>query len=81
MFYLRKEWQDPEGGIETAVLHWTTTRMGQEPNWKRAHATTVMLPSLTSPAVTRSCSVWIIPPFSRTRFLLAESPEEQRFLI
>jgi hypothetical protein len=81
MFYLRKEWQDPEEGIETVVLHWTTTRMDQEPSWKRAHTTTVMLPSLTSSAVIRSCSVWIIPPFSRTRFLTAESPEEQRFLL
>jgi hypothetical protein len=81
MFYLRKEWQDPEEGIETVVLHWTTTRVDQEPNWKRAHATTVMLPSLTSSAVSRSCSVWVIPPFSRTRFLTAESSEEQRFLL
>ena len=81
MFYLRKEWQDPEEGIETVVFHWTTTRMDQEPGWKRAHATTVMLPSLAAPAVTRSCSVWIVPPFSRTRFLAAESPEDRRFLL
>jgi hypothetical protein len=81
MFYLRKEWQDPEEGIETVVLHWTTTGVDQEPNWKRAHATTVMLPSLTSSAVSRSCSVWVIPPFSRLRFLIAESAETQRFFL
>lgn len=81
MFYLRKEWQDPEEGIETAVLHWTTTRVDQEPNWKRAHPTTVLLPSLVSSAVSRSCSVWVIPPFSHARFLRAALPEEQRFLL
>jgi hypothetical protein len=80
MFYLSKEWQDPEEGIETAVLHWTTTRVDQEPNWKRAHAMTVMLPQPTSLPLIRSCSVWVVPPFSRTRFLSAESAETQRFL-
>jgi hypothetical protein len=80
MFFLRKEWQDPEEGIETVVLHWTTTQVDQEPNWKRAHATTVMLPQPTSSPIIRACSVWVIPPFSRTRFLKAESPEAQRFV-
>src|SRR5829696_8080087 len=81
MFYLRKEWQDPEEGIETVVLHWTTTRVVQKPNWKRAHAMTVMLPQPTSLPPIRSCSVWVVPPFSRTRFLIAESSEEQRVLL
>lgn len=81
MFFLRKEWQDPEEGIETVVFHWTTTGVDQEPNWKRAHATTVMLPQPTSSPVMRSCSVWVVPPFSRTRFLSAESPEARRFFL
>jgi hypothetical protein len=81
MFYLRKEWQDPEEGIETAVLHWTTTRVDQEPNWKRAHPTTVLLPQPPSFSTLRSCSVWVAPPFSYTRFLSAESAETQRFLL
>ena len=81
MFYLRKEWQDPEEGIETVVLHWTTTRADQEPNWKRAHATAVMLPQPTSLPTTRSCPLWVTPPFSRTRFLSAESPEERLFVL
>ena len=81
MFYLRKEWQDSEEGIETVVLHWITTRVEQEPNWKRAHATTVMLPQPPSLPILRSCSVWVVSPFSRTRFLNAESPEERSFLL
>ena len=81
MFYLHKEWQDPEEGIETVVLHWTTTRVDQEPNWKRAHATTAMLPQFSPAPLVRSCSVWVTPPFSRTQFLSAESPETRRFLL
>jgi hypothetical protein len=81
MFYLRKEWQDPEEGIETVVLHWTTTGVDQEPNWKRAHATAVMLPQPTSLPILRACPVWVVPPFSRTRFLSAESAETPRFCL
>jgi hypothetical protein len=81
MFFLRKEWQDPEEGIETVVLHWTTTGVDQEPNWKRAHPTTVMLPQFASSPIRRFCSVWVVPPFSRTRFLSAGSPEERIFVL
>jgi len=80
MFYLRKEWQDPEEGIETVVFHWATTNVDQEPKWKRAHPTTVMLPQPTSLPRLRSCSVWVVPPFSRTRFLSVGSSEERIFL-
>jgi hypothetical protein len=81
MFFLRKEWQDPEEGIETVVLHWTTTGVDQEPNWKRAHSTAVLLPQFASWPIRRACPVWVVPPFSRTRFLSVESAETPRFLL
>ena len=81
MFFLRKEWQDPEEGIETVVFHWATTGVDQKPNWKRTHSTTVMVPQPTSLPIIRSCSVWVIPPFSRIQFLRAGSPAERIFVL
>src|SRR5712692_3490417 len=72
MFFLRKEWRDPEDGIETVLLHWTTSRLEQEPNWTRAQQTTVMIPQPTPRPVLRACSLWIVPPFSRKRLLTVE---------
>ena len=81
MFFLRKEWQDPEDGIEMVVLHWTTTRREQQPNWKRAHPTAVMIPQpATYPAV-RSCPLWVIPPFPRTQLLAVNADTDSRFLL
>lgn len=85
MFFLRKDWREPEDGADMVVLHWTTTRHGQPPTWRRAHATTVMNPQPgTSPPV-RSCLLWIIPPFPRTRPrtrpLAVNAESEARFLV
>lgn len=76
MFFLRKEWQDPEDGIEAVILHWTSTPPEQEPNWKRTcHTTMMILQPATSP-VLRRCALWVTPPFSRRRLLRME-PEGQ----
>jgi hypothetical protein len=75
MFFLRKDWRDPEDGIETVILHWTTTVVGQEPGWRRANQV-VMVPQPATAPVRRHCSVWITPPFPRKR-LLTREPEEQ----
>lgn len=81
MFFLRKEWRDPEDGIETVLLHWTTSRLEQEPNWTRTQQTTVMIPQpITRPGL-RSCSLWVIPPFPRKRLLPVESEDGPKFLL
>jgi len=80
MFFLRKEWRDAEDGVEMVVLHWTVTRQGQQPNWKRIHATTVMNPQLGTYPVMRSCQLWVMPPFPRTQ-LLAMDAETPQFLL
>ncbi len=82
MFFLRKEWRDPEDGIETVLLHWTASRLEQEPKWTRAQQTTVMVPQpATTYPVLRSCSLWVILPFSRKRLLTVESEDGPRFLL
>ena len=81
MFFLRQEWRDAEEGVETVLLHWATTRLGQEPNWRRSHNTTVMLPQAGTNPVLRVCPVWVSPPFSPQQLLATESPESLRFLL
>ena len=81
MFFLRKDWQDAEDGIEMVVLHWTVTRQEQQPNWKRAHAITVMNPQLGTYPVVRSCQLWIMPPFPRTQLLAVNTEADLRFLL
>lgn len=81
MFFLRKEWRDPEDGIETVLLHWTTSHVEQEPNWTRTRQATVMIPQLATYPVLRICSLWVMPPFSRRRLLTAASEDGLRFLL
>jgi len=81
MFFLRKEWQDPEDGIETALLHWTAGRPGQEPNWRRAQQTTVMMPQPAARPGLRACSLWVVPPFPRRRLWAAGPEGGPRFLL
>jgi hypothetical protein len=81
MFFLHKEWRDADDSIEMVLLHWTTTRREQEPNWKRAHPTTVMIPQAATYPVLRSCPVWVIPPFSRRQLATAGADPDQRFLL
>ena len=81
MFYLRKDGRDSADGIEMVVLHWTTTRQGQQPNWKRAHATTVMNPQPGAYPAIRSCQLWITPPFPRTQLLAMNAEAHSRFLL
>jgi hypothetical protein len=81
MFFLRKEWRDAEDGIEMVVLHWTVTRQEQQPNWKRAHATTVMNPQPGTYPVIRSCQLWVLPPFPRTQLLTINAETYSRFLL
>jgi len=65
MFFLRKDWQDPEDGIEAVLLHWTSTLLEQEPNWKRPHQVTMMIPQSAPFPMRRQCILWVVPPFSR----------------
>jgi hypothetical protein len=81
MFYFHKDWRDSEDGTEMVVLHWTTTRQEQRPNWKRAHSTTVMNPQPGTYPPVRSCLLWIIPPFPRTRLLAVNAEMDARFLL
>ena len=81
MFFLRKEWRDAEDGIEMVVLHWATTRLEQQPNWKRAHPTTVMNPQPATYPLVRACPLWVIPPFPRTRLLAINADMDSRFLL
>jgi hypothetical protein len=71
MFLLRKEWQDPEDGIETVILYWATTPEGEEPRWRQA-SHTVMIPQPAAGRLQRSCSVSVVPPFSRQQILFGE---------
>ena len=81
MFFLRKDWQDPEDGIEMVVLHWTTTRRDQPPNWKRAYLTTTMIPQPGRYPVLRSCLLWVPIPGPRARLLTAVADVDARFLL
>jgi hypothetical protein len=81
MFFLRKDWRDSEDGIEMVVLHWVATRQGLQPNWKRAHATTVMNPQPGTYPAMRSCQLWITPPFPRTQLLAMNAETHSRFLL
>lgn len=81
MFFLRKDWRDGDDGIEMVVLHWATTREGQPPNWRRAHATTVMNPQPGSYPAIRSCQLWVIPPFPLTQLRGVKAEEHSRFLM
>ncbi|MBI3802083.1 MAG: hypothetical protein HY268_34575 [Deltaproteobacteria bacterium] len=81
MFFLRKEWQDPEDGIETVLLHWTTSRLEQEPSWRRARHTTIMMPQPTSRPGLRACSLWVSPPLAPSRLLSMEVEDGPRFLL
>jgi hypothetical protein len=40
-----------------------------------------MIPQPATYPVLRSCSLWVIPPFSRQRFLQAEPESRQKFLL
>lgn len=81
MFFLRKEWRDAEDGIEMVVLHWTTTRPEQAPNWKRAHSTTVMIPQPATYPVVRACPLWITLPFTRSQLLAVTTEDNSRFFL
>ena len=81
MFFLRKDWRDPEGGAEMVVLHWTTMRQEQLPNWKRAHSTTVMNPQPGTYPPVRSCMLWVIPPFPRTQLRTINAETHSRFFL
>ncbi|HEV8711885.1 MAG TPA: hypothetical protein VGX03_03545 [Candidatus Binatia bacterium] len=81
MFFLRQEWRDPEDGIETVLLHWTTSRLEQEPNWLRAQQTTVMMPQPATRPGLRACALWVVPPFSRKRLLTVELEDGLKFLL
>lgn len=82
MFFLRREWQDSEDGTEAVALHWTATRLEQEPNWQRAHQVMTMIPQPATAPVRRRCTLWVTPPFPRRRWLVAEPGEEAaRFLL
>jgi hypothetical protein len=76
MFFLSKEWQDPEDGIETVILHWTSTPLRREPDWTRADQAMVMIPQPATYPVLRRCSIWVTFPSSRKRLLTFE-PEER----
>lgn len=81
MFFLRKEWRDSEDGIEMVVLHWVTTQHEQQPNWKRAHQTTVMMPQPGTYPVTRACPLWVTPPFSRGQLRTMNAEDHSQFLL
>jgi hypothetical protein len=36
-WYLRKDWEDADDGIDAVVIHHTTTPRGEEPDWGRDH--------------------------------------------
>jgi len=76
MFFLGKEWQDPEDGIEMVILHWTSTPLGREPNWTRAEQAIMMIPQPATSPVVRRCSIWVISPSSRGRLLTLEPQEK-----
>ena len=75
MFFLSREWQDPEDGIEAVLLHWQATPLGQEPNWRRAHAQTMMTPQATSAPVRRRSTLWVTLPFTQKSLSKAKEQE------
>lgn len=77
MFFLSKEWQDPEDGIEMVILRWTSTLLGSKPRWKRASQAAVMVPQPATSPVLRRCSIWITPPFPHKQ-VLAEEVENSK---
>ncbi len=81
MFFLRYEWRDSEESVETVLLHWTTTRLDQEPNWQRSAKTTVMLPQPGPAPTLRVCPIWVTPPFSRRQLFITASPESPSFFL
>ena len=81
MFFLRQEWQDPEDGIETVLLHWTTSRLDQEPTWRHAQHTAIMIPQPHARPGQRACALWVSPPFSRRRLLTSRVEDGPQFLL
>ena len=82
MFFLNREWQDPEAGIEAVLLHWQTTPMERQPNWRKAHPQTMMMPQPATTPVRRQSTFWVTPPVARK--LRSEKKEEEeapRFLL
>jgi hypothetical protein len=71
MLFVHKEWQDPEDGIETVVLYWTSTPLGAEPQWKRARQL-VMVPLPATFPVRRRGAFWVTPPAPSRRALSTE---------
>jgi hypothetical protein len=65
MFFIHKDWQDLEDGIEAVLLHWTSTPLEQEPNWQKPHHVMMMIPQSGSAPLRRQCSLWVVPPFTR----------------
>ncbi len=81
MFFLRKEWQDPENGIETVICHWMATQLEQEPCWAKANQLVMTVQSTVSP-VRRRCSIWVAPPFShRSLFAVTSAEQPTGFLV
>lgn len=81
MLVLTKEWQDPEDGIETVLLYWTVTRLGEEPRWAGAHHVVMAVQPATYP-VRRRCALWVTPPFPRTAlFAVRPTAETAAFLV
>ena len=81
MFFLRKEWREADDGVEMVVLHWATTRHDQQPNWRRAHPTTMMLAQPTTYPMIRSGSVWVAPPFTHAELSTLRVESDARFLL
>lgn len=76
MFFLSREWQDPEEGIEAVLLHWQTTLLGQEANWRKAHPQTMLTPQPASVPVRRQGDLWVTFPFAQKS--LTHAKEEER---
>jgi hypothetical protein len=76
MFFLHKDWQDAEDGIEAVVLHWTSTRLEETPNWRKAHQATMMTPRPSLTPGLRRCTLWITPPVPSRRLFVA-GPEQK----
>jgi len=82
MFFLRREWQDSEDGIEAVLLHWQATPLEQKPNWRRAHPQVMMTPQPATIPVRRHCVLWVTPPFAAQAPLTAASEgRPTRFLL
>ena len=82
MFFLNREWQDPEDGIEAVLLHWQTTPAEQEPNWRKAHPQTMMMPQSAATPARRQGALWVAPPFARKAQTEGDGEERStRFLL